>query len=103
MTPYLLMAASALVLALSGTPVMRLVALRFGVIDQPAARKIHANPVPLLGGAAIYIAFIVVLLLFGDRRYIHEVIGIFIGASLMSLMGVLDDRWGLGSYIKLGG
>lgn len=103
MTPYLLMAASALVLALSGTPVMRLVALRFGVIDQPAARKIHQNPVPLLGGAAIYLAFIVVLFLFGDRRYIHEVIGIFIGASLMSLMGVVDDRWGLGSYIKLGG
>lgn len=103
MTPYLLMAASALVLALSSTPVMRLVALRFGVIDQPAARKIHANPVPLLGGAAIYVAFILVLFLFGDRRYIHEVIGIFIGATLMSLMGVLDDRWGLGSYIKLGG
>lgn len=103
MTPYLLMAASALILALSSTPVMRLVALRFGVIDQPAARKIHANPVPLLGGAAIYLAFIVVLFLFGDRRHIHEVIGIFIGASLMSLMGVLDDRWGLGSYIKLGG
>jgi UDP-GlcNAc:undecaprenyl-phosphate GlcNAc-1-phosphate transferase len=103
MTPYLLMAASALVITLSGTPVMRLVALRFGVIDQPAARKIHQNPVPLLGGAAIYIAFIVVLFLFGDRRYIHEVIGIFIGASLMSLMGVVDDRWGLGSYVKLGG
>jgi len=103
MTPYLLMAASALVLALSSTPVMRLVALRFGVVDQPAARKIHANPVPLLGGAAIYIAFILVLFLLGDRRYIHEVIGIFIGATLMSLMGVLDDRWGLGSYIKLGG
>jgi len=103
MTPYLLMAASALVLTLSGTPVMRLVALRFGVIDQPAARKLHQNPVPLLGGAAIYIAFIVVLFLFGDRRYIHEVIGIFIGASLMSLMGIVDDRWGLGSYIKLAG
>jgi UDP-GlcNAc:undecaprenyl-phosphate/decaprenyl-phosphate GlcNAc-1-phosphate transferase len=103
MTPYLLMAASALVLAISGTPVMRLVALRFGVVDQPAARKIHANPVPLLGGAAIYIAFIVVLFLLGDRRYIHEVVGIFIGATLVSLMGVVDDRWGLGSYFKLGG
>jgi UDP-GlcNAc:undecaprenyl-phosphate GlcNAc-1-phosphate transferase len=95
------MAASALMLAIGSTPVMRLVALRFGVIDQPAARKIHANPVPLLGGAAIYVAFIVVLLLFGDRRYIHEVIGIFIGATLVSLMGVVDDRWGLGSYVKL--
>lgn len=103
MTPYLLMAASALVLALSSTPVMRLVALRFGVIDQPAARKIHHNPVPLLGGAAIYVAFILVLFLFGDRRYVHEVVGIFIGASLMSLVGVVDDRWGLGSYIKLAG
>lgn len=101
MTPYLLMAASALMLAIGSTPVMRLVALRFGVIDQPAARKIHANPVPLLGGAAIYVAFIVVLLLFGDRRYIHEVVGIFIGATLVSLMGVVDDRWGLGSYVKL--
>ncbi len=101
MTPYLLMAASALMLAIGSTPVMRLVALRFGVIDQPAARKIHANPVPLLGGAAIYLAFIVVLLLFGDRRYIHEVVGIFIGATLVSLMGVVDDRWGLGSYVKL--
>ncbi len=103
MTPYLLMAASALVLAISSTPVMRLVALRFGVVDQPAARKIHANPVPLLGGAAIYIAFILVLFLLGDRRYIHEVVGIFIGATLVSLMGVVDDRWGLSSYFKLGG
>lgn len=101
MTPYLLMAASALMLAIGSTPVMRLVALRFGVIDQPTARKIHANPVPLLGGAAIYVAFILVLLLFGDRRYIHEVVGIFIGATLVSLMGVVDDRWGLGSYVKL--
>jgi len=90
-------------LAIGGTPVMRLVALRFGVIDRPAARKIHANPVPLLGGAAIYVAFIIVLLLFGDRRYIHEVVGIFLGATLVSLMGVVDDRWGLGSYVKLAG
>jgi UDP-GlcNAc:undecaprenyl-phosphate GlcNAc-1-phosphate transferase len=103
MTPYLLIAASALILTLSGTPVMRLVALRFGVIDQPAARKIHANPVPLLGGAAIYIAFILVLFFFGDRHYIHGVVGIFIGATIMSLVGVVDDRWGLGSYIKLAG
>ena len=103
MTPYLLMAASALMLAIGGTPVMRLVALRFGVIDQPATRKIHARPVPLLGGAAIYVAFIIVLLLLGDRRYIHEVIGIFLGATLVSLMGVVDDRWGLGSYVKLVG
>jgi UDP-GlcNAc:undecaprenyl-phosphate/decaprenyl-phosphate GlcNAc-1-phosphate transferase len=102
-TPYMLMAASALVIAIGGTPVMRQVALRLGVIDNPAARKLHHSPVPLLGGAAIYIAFIIALLFFGDRRYINEVVGIFVGATLMSLMGVVDDRWGLGSYVKLAG
>jgi UDP-GlcNAc:undecaprenyl-phosphate GlcNAc-1-phosphate transferase len=102
-TPYMLMAASALILAIGGTPVMRQVALRLGVIDAPAARKIHTGPVPLLGGAAIYVAFIIALLFFGDRRYISEVVGIFVGATLMSLMGVVDDKWGLGSYVKLGG
>ncbi len=103
MTPYLLMAASALILAIGGTPMARQLALRMGILDQPAARKIHANPVPLMGGIAIYGAFILALVFFGDRRYINEVVGIFIGASLVSLMGIIDDRRGLGSYIKLSG
>ena len=58
---------------------------------------------PLLGGAAIYLAFIAVLLFFGDREYVNQVVGIFVGATLMSFMGVVDDRWGLGSYVKLAG
>lgn len=103
MPSYLLIAASALILAIGVTPLMRRVALRYGVTDQPNARKIHISPVPLLGGAAIYLAFIVTLWLFGDRRYVNEVVGIFLGATLMSLMGVVDDRWGLGSYAKLAG
>jgi len=103
MAPYLLMAASALILAIGSTPLMRLVALRFGVLDTPNSRKIHARPVPLLGGAAIYLAFLLALIFLGDRRYIHEVVGIFVGATLMSLLGVVDDKWGLGSYVKLFG
>lgn len=101
MTPFILMAASALIFAIGGTPVARWAALRLGVIDQPAARKIHANPVPLLGGAAIYGAFILALLFFGDQFYVSEVVSIFIGATLCSLVGALDDRRGLGSYPKL--
>lgn len=97
----ILIALSALLLAAGATPLMRRVALRYGVTDQPNARKVHTNPVPLLGGAAIYISFIVALLLLGDRRYVNEVVGIFVGASVVSFMGVVDDRWGLGSYVKL--
>ncbi len=98
---FILIGTSALLLAIGVTPLMRRLALQTGTVDKPAARKIHASPVPLLGGAGIYLAFILVLLFFGDRDYINQTIGIFAGATLMSLMGALDDRWGLGSYIKL--
>lgn len=101
MTPFLLIAASALILAIGSTPVMRRLALHLDVTDQPNARKVHTSPVPLLGGAAIYISFIVALYLFGDRRYVNEVVGIFVGATVVSVLGVVDDRWGLGSYAKL--
>jgi UDP-GlcNAc:undecaprenyl-phosphate GlcNAc-1-phosphate transferase len=103
MDSFLLMAASALMLALGSTPLMRRVALRTGIVDQPAARKLHISPVPLLGGAAIYVSFILALLFLGDRAYVSEVVGIFVGASLVSLMGAVDDSRGLGSYIKLAG
>ncbi len=101
MTSYILIALSALLLAVGGTPIMRQVAIRLGVVDRPNTRKIHATPVPLLGGAAIYLAFVLVLALYGDRAFINEAISIFLGASIMSFMGVVDDRWGLGSYVKL--
>ena len=103
MTSYLLIAFSALLLAIGSTPIMRRLALRYAVVDAPSGRKIHSTPVPLLGGAAIYISFVLVLLFFGDRFYINQFVGIFVGASFMSLMGVVDDRWGLGSYVKLCG
>ncbi|MEX1018463.1 MAG: undecaprenyl/decaprenyl-phosphate alpha-N-acetylglucosaminyl 1-phosphate transferase, partial [Litorilinea sp.] len=61
MTPYLLIAVTALLLAVGGTPLLRKMALRWSVTDAPSGRKIHARPVPLLGGAAIYLAFMLVL------------------------------------------
>ncbi len=101
MSPFLLMAASALIIAIGGTPLVRLAALRLRILDHPSGRKIHAAPVPLMGGAAIYIAFIAALALWGERRYVNEVVGIFVGATLVSLAGALDDRRGMKSYVKL--
>jgi UDP-GlcNAc:undecaprenyl-phosphate/decaprenyl-phosphate GlcNAc-1-phosphate transferase len=103
MDSLLLIGASALLLAIGVTPLMRRLAVQTGTVDRPDARKIHTSPVPYLGGMAIYAAFILVLIFFGDRDYVSQVVGIFVGATLMSFMGVIDDRWGLGSYIKLGG
>ncbi len=102
MTQILLIFITALVFSVLATPVARRVALRTGVVDAPAARKLQLVPVPLLGGAAIYAAFVVALILFGDQTYVRELIGILLGATLVSLFGLADDRWGLNAYVKLG-
>ena len=103
MTREILIVAAALVLALGITPVARRMAHQFGVLDQPNARKVHVKPTPLLGGVAIYIAFVLALLFLGDLFYVNQVIGIFIGASFVSFLGLVDDSRGLRPLIKLGG
>jgi UDP-GlcNAc:undecaprenyl-phosphate/decaprenyl-phosphate GlcNAc-1-phosphate transferase len=103
MTTYLLILASALFLVLAVTPLARRIAYRSGMIDQPAARKQHTIPTPLLGGAAIYLAFVSSLLLLGDRFYINQVAGILLGASLVSFLGLWDDRRPLRPAVKLVG
>lgn len=102
-TVYLLIFASALAVAVGGTPMVRRLALRLGVVDQPSARKIHVSPIPLMGGVAIYLAFVAGLLIFGNRFRIHELIGIVVGATLVSFLGVWDDRRGLSPLLKLAG
>lgn len=97
----LLIFASSLLLAMAGTPVMRRVALRLGVIDRPAARKLHKAPIPLLGGVAIYLAVIGALLVYSDRRFIVQAAGILFGGTLISVAGVWDDHTGLKASLKL--
>jgi len=103
MSTYLLVFASALAFAIGATPLARKLAPRLGMMDQPAERKIHTRPMPLLGGAAIYLAFILAVLLFEDHFYIPQLVSILVGASLVSFLGIWDDRWGLRPLAKLFG
>ena len=102
-TTFLLILASALILAVGSTPIARRAALRLGIIDKPSVRKIHVNPIPLLGGVAIYAACIAALLIFGNRYRLNELVGILVGASLVSFLGVWDDRRSLSPLLKLAG
>lgn len=99
----MLIFAAALAFAVGGTPLARWVAARTNIVDRPAGRKLHREPVPLLGGAAIYLAFILALLLFGDRFYISQLVGILIGATLVSFLGIWDDRQAIRPLLKLAG
>lgn len=101
MTTYMLIALAALGLAAGATPLVRQLAQRLGMLDAPSPRKLHAIPVPRLGGLAIFGAFILALVFFGDRFYVNQVVGIFMGATLVSLLGLWDDRRSLPAWLKL--
>ncbi|MHB1318919.1 MAG: glycosyltransferase family 4 protein [Anaerolineae bacterium] len=101
MAQFILIALSAFFMAAGATPVMRRAAYRLGIVDMPAARKVHTRPMPLMGGVAIYVAFIISLVVLGNRAYVREVVGIIAGATLCSFVGLWDDRYGLRPRTKL--
>lgn len=103
MGTYLLIFAAALVVTMVATPLARRMAIGLGIVDQPEFRKLHKAPVPLLGGVAIYAAFVVAILVFGDQLNLPQLFSILIGATAVSAMGVWDDRRRLRPLVKLGG
>jgi UDP-GlcNAc:undecaprenyl-phosphate GlcNAc-1-phosphate transferase len=97
----MLVFAGALLIAVAATPVARKVAPALGVMDQPNPRKVHARPMPLLGGGAVVAASLLALLLLRDRFEFQQLSSILFGAALMALLGFYDDRWGLPPLWKL--
>jgi UDP-GlcNAc:undecaprenyl-phosphate GlcNAc-1-phosphate transferase len=105
------------------TMAMIRVAPRFGFVDKPGGRKIHANPKPLGGGVAIFLGFALPLLGLllvlrcititpkpGDlfTAYLSGALErtpmalCLIGTALaMHILGLIDDRRALGPYLKL--
>lgn len=91
----------ALIASAAITIPVRKIALRTGMVDQPGPRKVHAKPMPLLGGMAIYAGFVVAALLSLHNLPVAEIIGILSGATLVMLVGVLDDGGMLHHQVKL--
>ncbi len=100
MLKYLLIFGSALVIAAGITPFLMRVAARWGFMDHPDSRKTHKRPIPLLGGVGIYLGCMVALFLF-DRFYIPQLVSILVGATLVSFLGLWDDRQALRPLLKL--
>jgi len=90
----------ALLVSICLTPILKRAALAFGFLDRPAQRKLHRVPVPLLGGLAIYVAAVVSVLLFVDPTTALQVSGIVAGATLLSIIGILDDAGKLHHQFK---
>jgi UDP-GlcNAc:undecaprenyl-phosphate GlcNAc-1-phosphate transferase len=95
--------AVALIASMGLTVPVRQLALRVGMVDRPGPRKVHVQPMPLLGGLAIYLGVLIALLVSLDGPALTQVIGIYAGATLVAVVGVLDDRGLLHHQIKLFG
>ncbi len=102
MSRYLVVFAGALVLSLLGTPLARRLGLRLQVMDQPdAQRKVHSTPTPRLGGVAIFLSAMVVVLILGDTLNLNQLGSILIGATGVSVLGLWDDRRSIPAWVKL--
>jgi UDP-GlcNAc:undecaprenyl-phosphate GlcNAc-1-phosphate transferase len=122
--PYLFLLA--FVLSLLFVPYARRLALKLRVLDLPHERKVHEGIRPRLGGLAIYAAFMLVLgvQLLGFFWFNHAAwfrghfpvlveqterlaralptLGvILIGATLVTVLGFIDDRRGIGFSYKI--
>ena len=111
MRGYLIVALVAALLTAGLMPLAIGVGNRFGILAQPdGERRLHKRPTPLLGGAAMCIGVIGALLVAWRIRQFQdvftassEVIGVGIGALIITAVGLADDLWEVSPPAKLAG
>jgi len=97
------------VVALFATPLARRLALTQGIVDRPnEARKIHREPIPYLGGLAVFAGaaagMLAARLLDGlDLGYPVMPIGVLVGMVAITLAGLGDDMGGWDPWTKIAG
>ena len=108
MSPLLIQALTAFFCTLGAIIILAPLARQVGLVDVPSERKQHQNAVPLIGGLAIFIAFLAGALLWGADGGSTVVIkgqnalGVLLGCSAFLVMtGMLDDRFNLGVFVRV--
>lgn len=87
-------------LSFTATPAVRVLAYKMGAIDIPAdKRRLHKIPTPRIGGLAIFIAFVITTLIFCP--YDATLTAIWVGGTMMIILGLLDDVLRLSPWVKL--
>jgi UDP-GlcNAc:undecaprenyl-phosphate GlcNAc-1-phosphate transferase len=91
----------AMAISFIATPLVKRFAYKIGAVDVPKDdRRVHEKPTPLLGGLAIYIAFVLVAF-FKKGSISTSEWGIMAGATIIVIGGILDDKFELKPLIKL--
>lgn len=95
----IIMAVIALIISLVLVPFVAKLAIKIGAVDKPNARKVHTKLMPRMGGFAIYLSFFAVLFLSHDLTREH--IGLFVGGTVLVLVGIIDDMKDIPAKVKL--
>jgi len=91
--------ASAFIISFAATPIVKSFAQRVGAMDVPKdGRRMHTHPIPRLGGLAIFLGFLLSVVLFADIG--REVQGILLGSIVIVIVGVIDDIVPLPALVK---
>src|SRR4051794_8775757 len=113
--PYIYVFYASFLVAFLFTPVMRMVASFYGIIDNPdQVRKMHRRPIAYLGGVAVFLGWLcgLTLSLFltlhrkdAGWNNDHPVIkfSIVLGAMIIIVLGLWDDIYGLRPRAKIAG
>ncbi len=84
--PFLL----AMIISYISTPFVRKLAFKVGAVDIPKDdRRVHKEPMPLIGGLAIFASVILVILIFLPLE--KEIISMIIGGTVIVMGGIIDD------------
>jgi len=94
--------ATAVFVSFALTPIVKTFAYKIGAIDVPKdARRMHKDPIPRVGGLAIYLGFLVSALIFGNLDNSFK--AILLGSVVLVLMGIVDDVMALPAKTKFVG
>jgi len=82
------------------TPISIFLARRFRVLDEPGGRKIHSGTVPRGAGIVLWLGHLLWVLLVGGSFPATRMIAV--GATLVFLVGYVDDMKQTSPYLRLG-
>ncbi|MCH7730747.1 undecaprenyl/decaprenyl-phosphate alpha-N-acetylglucosaminyl 1-phosphate transferase [Patescibacteria group bacterium] len=99
----LLPALVAFLITILATPLVIRFAKKYGLVDDPKKHKhpkvIHTYPIPRGGGLALFLGIAIAALVFLPLD--KHLIGILAGATIITIMGIADDKYNLNPYLRL--
>ncbi|MGV0853747.1 glycosyltransferase family 4 protein [Mycolicibacterium phlei] len=89
---------------------VRVLARRLGAVAIPRDRDVHTEPIPRMGGLAMYVGVAAAVLLASQlpaltRGFVYStgMPAVVVAGGVIMVVGLIDDRWGLDSLTKFAG